>query len=102
MLFSLFILVALFTGSFVLVFICKCAVSLRERGYNGLFITVVPKVLIIKFSYSLASKLELVGSLIYKFKCPNVFTTNCNQQKVQFCVSTLEMYINLSAIALSL
>ena len=40
--------------------------------------------------------------LLHKIECPNVSTTNANLQNGYFTVSSFGMYINLSAIVLSL
>ena len=56
----------------------------RERGDNGLLIVLVPH------------------WFVYQVECSNVSTTNFNLRKGNFFVSLFGMYINLSAIVLSL
>ena len=87
---------------FFLVELCS-----KER-VNRLFITLIPKVL---NNFFLFVGLTTLGTfyefllwnwLIHKIECSNVSTNNCNLQKREFCVSSLWIYINLSAIVLSL
>ena len=71
----------------------------RKEGYNGLFITMYPKVFNNVF---LLVGLTTLGAfnkcdwLIYQVECPNGPTKNCKPQKGKFCVSSLEMYDFLS------
>ena len=56
------------------------------------------------FSYTLTSDLTTLRTfiefdwLVHLLECYNVLTTNCNLQKVQLCVSTLGMYINIRIV----
>ena len=63
-----------------------------------------PQSLIITFSYSLISWGFLLNFdwLVHLVECPNVSTTNRNLKTGLFCVSSLGMNINLSAIVLAL
>ena len=77
----------------------------RERGDNGLFITLVHKFLQSVFLFvglpTLGTLIEF-DWLVHKVECPNDSTTNLNLQKEFICVSSYGMYINISAIVLSL
>ena len=57
------------------------------------------------FVFNVFTTLETIVNfdlLVYYVECQNVSTTNFNLQKGKFCVLSLGMYINLSAIVLSL
>ena len=78
----------------------------RERGHWAVYYS-SSQSFMITFSYSLAYQpwvLELnVIQIVYFVECQNISTTNCNLQKGYFVHHwECTMYINLSAIGLSL
>ena len=68
----------------VSIFVFDIKFSCMKGGDIELFITIVPKVLKITFSYSLAEQpwglLLNLDCLVGLVECPNVSTTNCNLQ----------------------
>ena len=76
----------------------------REGRDVGLFITLVPQIYNNVFLFvcltTLGTFLEF-DCFVHYVKCSNVSTTNCNVKKGKFCLSSMGMYINLSAIFLS-
>ena len=78
------------------------AVVIESEGQWAIYYS-SPQSFIIMFSYSFTS-VTLVNFdwLVQLIECLNISTTNFNLQKKKFCVSSLWVYINLSAIVLSL